>query len=65
MHDCDYQTDNENSKRLRAQSNSINDQVSNKRIFPKHQDVVEKNSKALEEALDKVRKAEYRLETQR
>ena len=32
MHDCDYQTDNENSKKLTAESNSINDKVPNKGV---------------------------------
>ena len=59
----DYQTDKEKSNKLTSELVSINDKVS--KGCPETARVGRKESEPLEEALDKVREAEYRLERQR
>ena len=61
----EHQTDNEKSKKLTSELSSVNDIVSYKGVVRKQQDIVGKESKALEEALDKVRKVQHRLDIKR
>ena len=66
LRESGYQTDNGKLKKLTAELRSINDKASNKvGVVRTQQDLVEKESEALEEAMDKVHEAEYRLEKQR
>ena len=53
LQEREYQTDNEKSKKLTSELSSINDKVSNNEgAVGKRQELVEKESKALEEALE-------------
>ena len=59
--ESEFLTGSEESEKLAAKLSSTNDKVSNKGVVREQQELVAKESKALEEALDKVRKAEYRV----
>ena len=63
--ESEFQTDNEKSQQLATTLSSINDKVSNgEGVVRKLQAQFGMESMALEDALEKVHKAEYRLERQ-
>ena len=63
LQEAEHQTDNEKSKKLISERSSINHTVSHKEgVAKKLEELVDKESKALEETLDNVQNVQYKLD---